>query len=273
MTTVNANQALWEKGDFSRIADTMRPSGEEVVTRIGVRPGMEVLDLACGDGNTAIPEARAGASVTGIDISTTLVAAARARAQAFGLTNCRFQHGDASHLDGIDDNSFDLVVSMFGAMFAPNPFNVAAEMARVTRPGGRIVMGNWIGGDPTVIAQVLRISAAYSPPPPDGFVSPVTWGDPQQVRERFGAAGIDESAIRCDKATWRFTFAGPPAEYLDVYADYYGPTMNAFAAAAEQGRADELRRELVELFESCNESGEPGRTELVANYLLVSVSV
>src|SRR5688572_6855852 len=188
---MNANRALWEKGDFTRIAATMRESGEELVERLGIRAGMDVLDLGCGDGTTALPAAERGARVLGVDIASNLVAAGNARAAAAGLANLRFQEGDASKLDGIEDESFDLVVSIFGAMFAPRPFDVAREMVRVTRRGGRIVMGNWIPGDPTLVAQVLRISAAYTPPPPEGFVSPVTWGMEDQVRERFGAAGIE----------------------------------------------------------------------------------
>jgi ubiquinone/menaquinone biosynthesis C-methylase UbiE len=136
---------------------------------------MKVLDLGCGDGTTALPEARLGADVVGVDIASNLVAAGNERATAEGLTNITFEEGDASDLDDLDDDSFDLVVSIFGAMFASRPYDVAGEMVRVTRPGGRIVMGNWIPGDPTLVAQILRISGAYSPPPPEGFVSPMTW--------------------------------------------------------------------------------------------------
>ena len=186
----NPNQALWEKGDFTRIAATMRLSGDALVERIGVTPGMKVLDLGCGDGTTALPEAMRGAEVVGIDIARNLVDAGNRRAAEQGLTNLRFQEGDASLLEGVADASFDLVVSIFGAMFAPKPFDVARQMVRVTRPGGRIVMGNWIPNDPTFVAQVLKISSAYSPRPPEGFVSPMTWCVEANVLERFGAAGI-----------------------------------------------------------------------------------
>ena len=187
---MNPNQALWEKGDFTRIAATMRESGEALVKELGIRNGMKVLDLGCGDGTTALPAARLGADVLGADIASNLVAAGNTRAEAEGLTNCRFQQADASNLEDLDDDSFDIVVSIFGAMFAPKPFDVAKEMVRVTRPGGRIVMGNWIPNDPTLVAQILKISAAYSPPPPEGFVSPMTWGVEDNVVERFTAAGV-----------------------------------------------------------------------------------
>src|SRR5690242_2274870 len=205
---VNANKALWEKGDFTRIAAAMRESGDALIERIGVTSDMDVLDLGSGDGTTAVPSAQRGANVLGVDIASNLVAAGNARAQSLGLTNLRFQEGDASDLNGLADDSFDLVVSIFGAMFAPKPFDVAKEMVRVTRPGGRIVMGNWIAGDPTFVAQLLRISGAYSPPPPEGFISPVTWGVEENVVERFGAAGIPAERISCERDTYLFTFNG-----------------------------------------------------------------
>ncbi len=154
----NPNQVLWEKGDFTRVAATMRESGEALVDAIGVTARMKVLDLGCGDGTTAIPAARRGADVLGVDIARNLVEAGNRRAQAEGLTNCRFRQGDATNLSDLGDRQFDLVVSFFGAMFAPKPLDVAREMVRVTKPGGRVVMGNWIPNDPTLIAQVLRIS-------------------------------------------------------------------------------------------------------------------
>jgi SAM-dependent methyltransferase len=269
MPVINANKALWEKGDFTRIAETMRESGEELVAALGIREG-KMLDLGCGDGTTALPAAKAGADVLGVDIAANLVAAGNARAEAAGLRNLRFEEGDASNLAGLADDSFALVVSVFGAMFAPRPFDVAAEMVRVTRPGGRIVMGNWIPGDPTLVAQILKISAAYTPPPPAGFVSPVTWGVEENVRERFGAAGISLENIACERATWAFRHTGAPSELLDIFRRYYGPTMNAFDAAAKDGREDELHAELAELFEAQNQ-GDAGRTVIPATYLKVTV--
>lgn len=270
---MNANKALWEKGDFTRLAACMRDSGAALVAGIGVTPNMRVLDLGCGDGTTAIPEAQAGAEVLGVDIASNLVAAGNARAAAMGLGNIRFQEGDASALTDLADNSFDLVVSIFGAMFAPRPYDVAAEMVRVTKPGGRIVMGNWIPGDPTLIAQVLKVSASYTPPPPEGFVSPVLWGKEDEVRARFAAAGIPEANVTASRELYTFRFDGAPKQFVDIFRTYYGPTMNAFEAAEKDGRADALYGELVELFERENVSGDPARTEIPAAFLKVVVSV
>jgi SAM-dependent methyltransferase len=267
---MNPNKALWEKGDFTQIAATMRDSGEELVRSLGVTNDMEVLDLGCGDGTTAVPAAKLGANVLGVDIAGNLVAAGNARAAQGSLSNLRFQEGDASDLSGIPDERFDLVVTMFGAMFAPRPFDVAREMVRVTKPGGRIAMGNWIPGDPTLVAQILKISAAYTPPPPEGFVSPVTWGVETNVRERFGAAGIAPREIACERATYVFRYPGPPAEFVDAFRLYYGPTMNAFAAAAKDGRSDDLRGELVGLFEA-QDQGAPNGTVIPATFLKVIV--
>jgi ubiquinone/menaquinone biosynthesis C-methylase UbiE len=170
---MNANKELWEKGDFTRIAASMRESGEALVRDLGIADGLRVLDLGCGDGTTALPAAQLGADVLGVDIAANLVAAGNARAEEMGLAaNCKFQVGDASDLNELDDEQFDLVVSIFGAMFAPRPFDVAKEMVRVTKPGGRIVMGNWIPNDPTLVAQILKISSSYSPPPPGGLRQP-----------------------------------------------------------------------------------------------------
>ena len=201
---VNPNKALWEKGDFTKIAAVMRESGEALAGNLGITPGLDVLDLGCGDGTTAVPEAQLGANVLGVDIARNLVAAGNARAESLGLTNLRFQEGDATDLKDLADDSFDLVVSIFGAMFAPRPFDVAKEVVRVTRPGGRIVMGNWIPGDPTFVAQLLRVSTAYSPPPPEGFISPMTWGIEENVLERFGAAGIPAENITCERTMFLF---------------------------------------------------------------------
>jgi SAM-dependent methyltransferase len=270
---VNPNKALWEKGDFTRIAESMRDSGEELVSRLGITNRLKVLDLGCGDGTTAVPAARFGAEVLGVDISSNLVEAGNRRAKEAGLTNLSIQEGDASDLNELQDDTFDLVVSIFGAMFAPRPFDVAKEMARVTRPGGRIVMGNWIPGDPTLVAQLLKISASYSPPPPEGFVSPVTWGVEKDVVERFVAAGVPAGNISCERDTFVFNAAMTPTEYLTRFRDYYGPTMNAFEAAAASGRADDLFRELDALFNEQNQSPRNDVTSIPATYLRVTVNV
>jgi SAM-dependent methyltransferase len=271
--TTNPNKALWEKGDFTRIAESMRESGEAFVATLGITEGLDVLDLGCGDGNTAVPAARLGADVLGVDIASNLVEAGNARAQSFGLTNLRFQEGDASDLSELDDDSFDLVVSMFGAMFAPRPFDVAKEVVRVTRPGGRIVMGNWIPGDPTLVAQILKISAAYSPPPPEGFVSPMTWGVEENVLERFAGAGVSAEQISFESEIWTFRLPGAPSELLARFRTYYGPTMNAFEAATANGREANLQSELDALFESQNTSPSEDATSMPATFLRVTVAV
>lgn len=270
---MNPNKALWEKGDFTRIAASMRESGEALVASLGITDDLSVLDLGCGDGTTAVPEAKLGASVLGVDIAANLVAAGNARAQSLGLTNLRFQEGDASDLHELGDDSFDLVVSIFGAMFAPRPFDVAKEVVRVTRSGGRVVMGNWIPGDPTLVAQILKISSSYSPPPPEGFVSPMTWGVEENVIERFTAAGLPKENISFKRDTYTFTFAGAPSELLAEFRTYYGPTMNAFEAAAANGREADLQGELDALFNSQNASGSDDATSIPATFLRVTVAV
>jgi ubiquinone/menaquinone biosynthesis C-methylase UbiE len=269
----NPNQVLWEKGDFTRIAASMRESGETLVASLGMSPGLKVLDLGCGDGTTALPAARLRADVLGVDIARNLVEAGNRRAQAEGLRNCRFQQGDATDLSELADRSFDLVVSIFGAMFAPRPFDVAREMVRVTRPGGRIVMGNWIPNDPTLVAQILKISSAYSPPPPEGFISPMTWGVESHVIERFTAAGIPAGKISFLKDTYTFNTAMPPAAFVSDFRTYYGPTMNAFAAAEQNGKAAQLQQELETLFAQQNQSRVQGATSIPATFLRVTVNV
>lgn len=270
--TLNPNKALWEKGDFTRIAASMRESGEALVRELGNIDGLEVLDLGCGDGTTALPAAEMGANVLGVDIASNLVEAGNARAQSLGMTNVRFQEGDATDLHELEDDRFDLVISIFGAMFAPRPIDVAKEMVRVTRPGGRIVMGNWIANDPTFVAQLLKISASYSPPPPEGFISPVTWGVEENVLERFGSAGVGPDKISCEKATYVFESPGPPSEFVGELSSYYGPTMNAVAAAAASGRQAELRSELEALGNNHNANGSEPPTSIPATYLRVTVS-
>jgi SAM-dependent methyltransferase len=271
--TTNPNKALWEKGDFTRIAASMRESGEALVASLGVTEGLKVLDLGCGDGTTALPAAQLGADVLGVDIASNLVAAGNARAKSAGLTNVRFQEGDASNLSDLQDDSFDLVISIFGAMFAPKPFDVAKEAVRVTRPGGRIVMGNWIPNDPTLVAQILKTSAAYSPPPPEGFVSPMTWGVEDDVTARFTAAGVPAENISFERDTYMFNFAGTPSELVGEFKAYYGPTMNAFEAAAADGREAELLAELEELFTAQNTDPSGEATSIPATFMRVTVTV
>ncbi len=270
---MNPNQALWEKGDFTRIAATMRESGEALVESLKITKGLKVLDVGCGDGTTAIPEAKHGAEVLGIDIASNLVAAGNKRAKEQGLANCKFQQGDASNLFDLKDQSFDLVVSIFGAMFAPRPFDVAKELVRVTKKGGRIVMGNWIPGDPTLVAQILKISSAYSPPPPEGFISPIKWGVEADVVERFTAVGVAKANITFTRETYTFNFAGTPSGFVSEFRSYYGPTMNAFEAAEKNGKAAELQKELETLFSAQNISKVEGRTMIKATFLKVTVTL
>ena len=268
---MNPNKALWEKGDFTEIAAFMRQSGEAVVKSIGITTPLRVLDLGCGDGTTAVPLALLGAEVVGIDIARNLVDAGNKRAAAAGLHQLKFQEGDASNLEGVSDHSFDLTLSVFGAMFAPRPFDVAREMVRVTKPGGRIVMGNWIANDPTFVAQLLKISSQFAPPPPEGFVSPVTWGVDTHVVERFGQAGVPREKISMIKDTYYFTSPDKsPAHFIELFRQYYGPTMNAYDAAEKSGKTEELHNQLLELANAQNKSANGG-TSIPATFLRVTV--
>ncbi len=268
---MNPNKALWEKGDFTQIAQTMRESGTALVAQLGITEGTNVLDLGCGDGTTAIPEAKLGATVLGVDIAQNLVEAGNRRAKAEGLTNITFQEGDATDLHDLKDQSFDLVVSIFGAMFAPKPSDVAKEMVRVTRPGGRIVMGNWIPGDPTLVAQTLKIISAYMPPPPEGFISPMLWGIEDHVIERFGSAGVAKENISFSRDTFTFHVPYAASKFADTFIRYYGPTMNAFEAAEKNGKSAELEQELAALFTSQNKSSNPDTSSIPATFLRVTV--
>lgn len=270
---MNPNQVLWEKGDFTAIAGFMRESGEELVRSLGVHVPIRALDLGCGDGTTALPLARLGAEVLGIDIARNLVEAGNRRAVEAGLRNLSFQQGDACQLEGVGDHSFDLTLSVFGAMFAPRPFDVAKEMVRVTKPGGRIVMGNWIPNDPTFVSQLLRISSAFVPPPPEGFVSPMTWGVASHILERFAAAGIAPEKITMGPE--RFVFQSPnhsPEEFIDVFRRFYGPTMNAFDAAEKNGKVSELYGQLIELARG-QSTGEAKGVSIAATFMKVVVAV
>jgi len=269
---MNPNKALWEKGDFTEIAALMRQSGEAVVKSLGITTPLKVLDLGCGDGTTAVPLALLGAEVVGIDIATNLVEAGNKRAAKAGLDRLTFQEGDACNLQGVSDHSFDLTLSVFGAMFAPKPFDVAKEMVRATKPGGRIVMGNWIPNDPTsFVSQLLKISSSFMPPPPEGFISPMTWGMDTHIVERFGQAGVPKENISMGKDT--FYFISPdknPAQIIELFRRFYGPTMNAFEAAQQSGRVEELNNQLVELAKAQNKSTDGG-TSIPATFLRVNV--
>src|SRR5258708_595836 len=269
---MNPNKALWEKGDFTEIAALMRQSGEAVVKSLGVTTPLRVLDLGCGDGTTAVPMARLGAEVVGIDIAKNLVEAGNKRAAKAGLKRLKFQEGDACNLQGVDDHSFDLTVSVFGAMFAPKPLDVAKEMVRVRKPGGRIVMGNWIPNDPSsFVSQLLKISSSFTPPPPEGFVSPMTWGVDTHIVERFGQAGVPKEKISMVKDTYSFISPDKtPSDVIDLFRRFYGPTMNAFEAAQKTGKVEELHKQLSELATAQNKT-TGGGTSIPATFLRVTV--
>jgi ubiquinone/menaquinone biosynthesis C-methylase UbiE len=274
LSTMNPNKVLWEKGDFTEIAALMRESGEALVKSLEIKPPLRALDLGCGDGTTAVPLARLGAEVVGIDIAKNLVAAGNRRAAEAGLTHLKFQEGDACDLVGVGNHSFDLTLTVFGAMFAPKPFDVAKEMVRVTKPNGSIVMGNWIPNDPTsFVSQLLKISSAFTPPPPEGFVSPMTWGVESHIHERFAKAGVPREKISMVKDTFHFISPDKsPADLIDSFRRFYGPTMNAFEAAEKNGKVEELHRQLVELAQAENES-KNGGTSIPATFLRVTVKV
>ncbi len=271
---MNPNKALWEKGDFTEIAAFMRQSGEAVVKSLEITPPMQVLDLGCGDGTTAVPLARLGAEVVGIDIATNLVDAGNKRAAEAGLNQLTFQEGDACNLQGVNDDSFDLTLSVFGAMFSSNPFDVAKEMVRVTKPGGRIVMGNWIPNDSTsFVSQLLKISSAFTPPPPEGFVSPMTWGVDTHIIERFGQAGVPKEKISMVKDTYSFISSDKsPSDFVELLRRFYGPTMNAFEAAEKNGKVDELLNQLLGLAKAQNNSADSS-TSIPATFLRVTVNL
>jgi ubiquinone/menaquinone biosynthesis C-methylase UbiE len=240
---------------------------------MGITPPLRVLDLGCGDGTTAIPLARTGAEVIGIDIARNLVEAGNKRAAEAGLSKLKFQEGDACNLEGVADDSFDITVSVFGAMFAPRPFDVAREMVRVTKPGGRIVMGNWIPNDPTFVSQLLKISSAFTPPPPEGFVSPMTWGVESHILERFAQAGVPKENVSMVKDTYYFAHPEKtPAQFVELFEKFYGPTMNAVEAAGKNGKAEELHTQLVDLANSQNKSKDAG-TFIPATFMRVTVSL
>lgn len=254
-------KATWEAGDFGQVARTIENVAAEFMARQTYANGAQVLDLACGTGNLAVIAARRGAKVRGIDIAENLIAQARTRAAVEGL-RIDYQQGDAEALP-YADSSFDLVVSMFGVMFTPRPAVAAAEMRRVTRPGGRIAMANWTPGG--FIGKMFQVFKAHLPPPPAGVPSPMGWGDEPTVQARLQQGFTDLSLTR-RIALMRYPF--PPAETVDFFRQYYGPTHKAFAALDADAQAA-LRRDLVELQTAHNIATIPGTTEIAAEYLEV----
>jgi ubiquinone/menaquinone biosynthesis C-methylase UbiE len=249
----------WEAGDFSEVAKHIESSAEEFIERMNLQPGQQVLDVACGSGNLAILAAKKGADVVGVDIASNLVAAARERAKREGL-NIKFDEGDAEDLP-YEDNSFDMVVTMYGAMFAPRPDIVASELLRVTKPGGTIAMANWT---PEGFAgQMFKLTGKYIPPPP-GMTRPVDWGVEEIVRERFGDR---VSSIKTEKRIARMEFEFPPAEVVNHFRTYFGPTKMAFDNL-DPDKQEDYRRDLEEHWASNNTASE-GKTLSLSEYLEV----
>lgn len=260
LEAVKARQkATWESGDFGQIARTIETVAEEFMGRQAVATGAQVLDVACGTGNLAVIAARRGGTVRGIDLAANLIDQARARAAAKGLS-IAYEQGDAEMLPYLD-GQFDLVVSMFGVMFAPRPGIATAEMLRVTRPDGRVVMANWTPEG--FIGKMFLVFKAHLPPPPPGVPSPLAWGDEATVRARL-RHGFSDVRLTRRIALMRHPF--PPAETVEFFRQYYGPTQKAFAALAPAGQAA-LRRDLVELQTEHNCATAPGTTEVAAEYL------
>lgn len=250
------SRQTWIDGDFGKIARSLEPAAEEFVSRRSVAPEMRVLDVGCGSGNVALPAARAGATVTGLDIAPNLLEQARQRAREEGL-DIAFEEGDVEDLP-FPDGAFDLVLSMFGAMFAPRPERAAAEMLRVCRPRGKVAMANWT---PTGFSgQMFRLVASHVPPPP--VPSPALWGDEQVARERLsdGASEIATALLRAE-----ITYPFPPEGVVDYFREYFGPVRNAFKALPEDGKPA-LQRDLVALWTEHNRATD-GTTWVSSEYL------
>lgn len=252
-------RGMWIAGDFGEIAKSIEKGAAEFVGRLNLTSGMKVLDVACGTGNLALPAAKAGADVTGIDIAPNLIEQAIANAAAQGL-DAKFEVGDAEALP-YEDGSFDVVMTMFGAMFAPRPEVTAAELIRVTKPGGLIAMANWTPDKFT--GQMFKTGAKHVPPPP-GMPSPVLWGNEDTVRERL-VDGIADLQMERRKVEFEYPFG--PAEVVEHFRKYFGPTQKAFEALDENGQAA-LRSDLEELWTSANQSTD-GTTRVESEYLEV----
>jgi SAM-dependent methyltransferase len=256
-------RSVWTAGDFLPIARSFAPGAAEFVARLALRPGEAVLDVACGTGNLAIPAARAGARVTGVDIAPNLIADARAEARAAGCA-VAFEVGDAELLPYVD-GQFDTTVTMFGAMFAYRPERAAAELLRVTRPGGRVAMANWTPEG--FVGRMLRVHTAVAPPPA-GVPSPLEWGKEAVVRERFG---VGAASVSCARRTLDLSFPFPPAAVTELFATCYGPTVMTLRATDPDG-ASRLRHELTRLFEEANRATD-GTTRVAGEYLDVQARV
>lgn len=252
-------RATWMAGDFGEVAKIIAKGGEEFIDRLDIRPGMKVLDVACGTGNTAIPAAKKGAVVTGVDIASNLIDQARARAEDEGV-NATFDVGDAEDLP-YEDGSFDAVTTMFGAMFAPRPDVTASELKRVCKPGGFVAMANWTAEAFT--GDMFKTNAKHVPPPP-GMAPPLQWGNEDIIRERF-AEGISDLKLTRRKITFEYPYG--PDEVVEHFRKYFGPTQKAFESLDESGQR-ELRKDLVDLWTRHNQATD-GTTKVESEYLEV----
>lgn len=253
-------KATWMSGDYAHFAQYLLPGALEFLDRLQLQPGMRMLDAGCGAGQIAIPAAKAGVHVTGIDIATNLIEHARLRAAQEGV-DARFEEADAEMLP-FPDASFDIVVSLIGAMFAPRPDAVASELIRVCRPGGRVVMANWTPEGH--VGQMFKIIGKHVPPPPL-MVSPIKWGDEATARDRLG---VGTTGVQTVKRLYPMRYPFPPAEVADFFFDYYGPTLRAKAALDEAGQ-QALRDELVALW-TANNRATDGSTSVDSEYLEVT---
>lgn len=253
-------KATWESGDFGKVAEIIQPAAEEFIRRLPLYPGMRVLDVACGSGNLAVETARRGCTTDGVDIAVNLLDQARHRAAAEGLA-INFVEGDAEALPYADE-SFDVVVSMFGAMFAPRPNLVTAELQRVLRPGGFVAMANWTPEG--FIGKMFEVFKRHLPPPPPGVPSTMLWGHEPTVRSRLSA--FAEITLERRIAVMRYPF--PPSGAVDFFRRYYGPTLKAFESLPREAQSS-LRRDLVDLQARHNASPDPDITETRAEYLEV----
>jgi SAM-dependent methyltransferase len=253
-------RGTWMAGDFGQIARYSAKGAEEFVDRLPISRGMRVLDVACGTGNLAIPAARKGAQVTGVDIAPNLLEQARQRAAGEGL-QATFEEGDAEQLP-YPDAQFDLVMTMFGAMFAPRPERVASELARVCRPGGMIAMANWTPEG--FIGKMFSLTSRYAPPP-EGIPAPILWGNEKVVSERLGPYAPKAQTTR---GTITFDYPSPPRQVVQFFRDYYGPTQMAFSKLDAEGQSA-LAADMEKLWNEHNQ-GDSGRTFVSAEYLEVT---
>lgn len=261
LETIKARQkATWEAGDFGEVAKYIESAAAEFMGRMPLRPGLRVLDAACGTGNLAVHAARAGCRTSGLDLASNLLAQARVRAEQEGLS-IDYTEGDAEALP-YADASFDVVVSMYGVMFAPRPDVVASELLRVTRPGGLVALANWTPEG--FIGKMFDVFQRHLPPPPPGIPSTMLWGHEPTVHDRLKAFG----EVRCTRRIARMAYPFPPAETVEFFRQYYGPTLKAFATL-DESRQQALRSDLVTLQARHNTAAHPSHTEALAEYLEV----